>query len=42
MKINGEIENLLANMVLKTYLNKHRSKKTPFHASLIWNGLNKL
>ncbi len=42
MQIGGEgFENLLVNMVLKNKtLKGHKSKKTPFHASLFGNGLS--
>jgi hypothetical protein len=36
------IENPFVNMVLKKkLLKKHKSKKTPFHASMFGNGLSK-
>jgi hypothetical protein len=42
MQIGGEgMENLFVNMVLdRKALKVHKSKKTPFHASLLRNGLN--
>jgi hypothetical protein len=42
IQIGGEaIENLFVNMVLRKKLQKNKSKKAQFHASLLGNGLNK-
>jgi hypothetical protein len=43
MHIGGEgVENLLVNMVLKfIFLKRYKLEKTPSHASLLWNGLNR-
>jgi hypothetical protein len=42
MQIGGKgIQNLLMNVALgKKTFKKQKIEKTPFHASLLWNGLN--
>jgi hypothetical protein len=42
MQIGEAIENLLMNMVLKKRtIERHKSKKTHFHASLLGDGLKR-
>jgi hypothetical protein len=36
------VENMFMNMVIKKKIQKHKSKKTSFHAYLLENELNKL
>ncbi len=41
MQISGKhIKIPLVNMVLEFFFEKHKFEKTPFHASLLGNGLN--